>query len=82
LPLGFFSDRLLEGSIKEGRNYYTEPYPSWGRNCGSGGVLLKPLDDPALGTGYMRVTTALPEDNARFLAILEEVLKRDGKEGV
>jgi histidinol-phosphate aminotransferase len=46
------------------------------------GVLIKPLDDPGLGPGYMRVTTALPEDNARFLAALEEILKREGKEHV
>jgi histidinol-phosphate aminotransferase len=39
------------------------------------GVLIKPLDDPALGPGYMRVTTALPEDNVRFLTALEETLK-------
>lgn len=46
------------------------------------GVLIKPLDDPALGPGYMRVTTALPEDNARFLAALKEILKQNGKESV
>jgi histidinol-phosphate aminotransferase len=46
------------------------------------GVLIKPLDDPALGPGYMRVTTTLPEDNVRFLAVLEEVLKPGRKESV
>lgn len=40
------------------------------------GVLIKPLDDPALGPGYMRITTALPNDNARFLIALEEILSR------
>jgi histidinol-phosphate aminotransferase len=38
------------------------------------GVLVKALCDPALGPGYMRVTTALPEDNARFLTALREML--------
>jgi histidinol-phosphate aminotransferase len=38
-------------------------------------VLVKPLDDPALGPGFMRITTALPEDNRRFLATLREVLR-------
>ncbi|MDP2783417.1 MAG: histidinol-phosphate transaminase [Sulfurimicrobium sp.] len=38
------------------------------------GILIKPLNDPRLGPGFMRVTTALPEDNARFLAALREVL--------
>jgi histidinol-phosphate aminotransferase len=38
------------------------------------GILIKALRDPVLGSGYMRVTTALPEDNARFLAALKEVL--------
>jgi histidinol-phosphate aminotransferase len=38
------------------------------------GVLLKPLDDPRLGRGMVRVTTAVPEDNARFLALLEPLL--------
>ena len=27
-------------------------------------ILVKPLDDRRLGPGYLRVTTALPEDNA------------------
>lgn len=33
-------------------------------------ILIKPLKDPVLGPGFMRVTTALPEDNARFLEVL------------
>jgi histidinol-phosphate aminotransferase len=37
-------------------------------------ILVKPLDDVRLGPGYMRVTTALPEDNARFVAALREIL--------
>ena len=37
-------------------------------------ILVKPLNDPALGPGYMRVTTALPEDNRRFVGALQEVL--------
>jgi histidinol-phosphate aminotransferase len=37
-------------------------------------ILIKPLNDPALGPGYMRVTTALPADNMRFLNVLKELL--------
>jgi len=37
-------------------------------------ILVKPLNDERLGPGYMRVTTALPEDNARFVAALRELL--------
>jgi histidinol-phosphate aminotransferase len=37
-------------------------------------ILVKPLNDPHLGPGYMRVTTALPQDNARFVAALRELL--------
>jgi histidinol-phosphate aminotransferase len=37
-------------------------------------ILVKPLANPRLGRGFMRVTTALPEDNARFLAALRELL--------
>jgi histidinol-phosphate aminotransferase len=37
-------------------------------------ILVKPLNDRLLGPGYMRVTTALPEDNARFVAALRELL--------
>jgi histidinol-phosphate aminotransferase len=40
-------------------------------------ILLKPLRDPVLGDGYMRVTTALPEDNRRFVSALAEVLGSD-----
>jgi histidinol-phosphate aminotransferase len=44
------------------------------RALGERGILVKPLGDARLGPGYMRVTTALPEDNARFLAVLRELL--------
>jgi len=37
-------------------------------------MLIKPLNDPRLGPGYMRVTTALPEDNRRFLEAMRELL--------
>jgi histidinol-phosphate aminotransferase len=37
-------------------------------------ILVKPLNDERLGPGYMRVTTALPEDNACFVATLRELL--------
>jgi histidinol-phosphate aminotransferase len=33
-------------------------------------ILIKPLNDPTLGPGFMRVTTALPEDNRRFVDAL------------
>jgi histidinol-phosphate aminotransferase len=38
------------------------------------GILVKPLNDEQLGPGYMRITTSLPEDNARFVAALGELL--------
>lgn len=39
------------------------------------GILVKPLGEHnRLGDGYMRITTALPEDNARFIAALRELL--------
>lgn len=37
-------------------------------------ILVKPLGDERLGAGYMRVTTALPENNARFVTALRELL--------
>jgi histidinol-phosphate aminotransferase len=37
-------------------------------------ILVKPLADPRLGRGFMRVTTALPADNARFLVALRDLL--------
>lgn len=37
-------------------------------------ILIKPLNDAALGPGYMRITTALPEDNRRFVDTLRELL--------
>jgi histidinol-phosphate aminotransferase len=46
------------------------------RQLAARNILVKALGDPALGRGYMRVTTALPEDNRRFLAALAEVLAR------
>lgn len=38
------------------------------------GILIKPLRDPHLGPGFMRITTALPEDNVRFVAAVKELL--------
>ncbi|HKK14951.1 MAG TPA: histidinol-phosphate transaminase, partial [Gammaproteobacteria bacterium] len=38
------------------------------------GIMIKPLGDPVLGGGFMRVTTALPDDNARFVRTLRDLL--------
>jgi histidinol-phosphate aminotransferase len=38
------------------------------------GILIKPLKDPQLGPGFMRITTALPEDNVRFVSAIKELL--------
>lgn len=38
------------------------------------GILVKPLNERRLGPGFMRVTTALPEDNVRFLSAFRELL--------
>jgi histidinol-phosphate aminotransferase len=38
------------------------------------GILLKPLGDAELGSGFMRVTTALPEENEIFFGALAELL--------
>jgi len=38
------------------------------------GILIKPLNDPMLGNGFMRITTALPEENVRFLSAIKELL--------
>jgi histidinol-phosphate aminotransferase len=38
------------------------------------GIFVKPLGDDRLGPGYMRVTTALPDDNARVIEVLRELL--------
>jgi histidinol-phosphate aminotransferase len=35
---------------------------------------VRPLGDARLGPGFMRVTTALPTDNAPFLDALREIL--------
>lgn len=37
-------------------------------------ILIKPLNDRHLGPGFMRVTTALPDDNQRFLNVLRDLL--------
>jgi histidinol-phosphate aminotransferase len=37
-------------------------------------ILMKPLNNPLLGSGYMRVTTSLPEENRQFLEAVREVL--------
>ena len=45
-------------------------------------ILVKPLNSPVLGAGFMRITTALPDDNRRFIAALKEVLSRAEKRSV
>jgi histidinol-phosphate aminotransferase len=37
-------------------------------------ILVKPLGDPRLGAGFMRVTTARPENNRRFVQALRTPL--------
>jgi histidinol-phosphate aminotransferase len=37
-------------------------------------ILVKPLNDKRLGPGYLRVTTALPKDNERFISVLRTLL--------
>jgi hypothetical protein len=37
-------------------------------------ILVKPLGDRRLGPGFMRVTTAQPEDNGRFVQALRALL--------
>lgn len=44
------------------------------RNLKERGILIKPLNDPVLGPGFMRVTTALPEQNTQFIAALRDLL--------
>jgi histidinol-phosphate aminotransferase len=39
-------------------------------------ILVKPLNDKRLGPGFLRITSALPEDNARFAAALKDLLSR------
>lgn len=38
-------------------------------------ILIKPLTDERLGPGYMRVTTASPAHNARFVDVLTGILR-------
>jgi histidinol-phosphate aminotransferase len=37
-------------------------------------IFIKPLNDSRLGPGYLRVTTALPQDNRRFLDVQRRLL--------
>lgn len=37
-------------------------------------IFIKPLEDDRLGPGFMRVTTARPEENERVVQALEEIL--------
>ena len=39
-------------------------------------ILIKPLNDPALGPGFMRITTGLPEDNRQFVDVLSRLLRQ------
>jgi histidinol-phosphate aminotransferase len=39
------------------------------------GILIKPLNDPVLGRGFMRVTTSLPDENRRVVDTLKQILR-------
>lgn len=41
---------------------------------GERNIYIKPLDDPRLGPGFMRVTTARPEQNEQFVQALTAIL--------
>ena len=43
----------------------------------SRGILIKPLNDPSIGLGFMRITTSLPDDNRRFVEAMRELLGGD-----
>lgn len=43
----------------------------------SRGILIKPLNDPSIGPGFMRITTSLPEDNRHFVEAMRELLGGD-----
>jgi histidinol-phosphate aminotransferase len=38
-------------------------------------ILVKPLNDPALGRGFMRITTALPDANLSVITTVAELLR-------
>jgi hypothetical protein len=38
-------------------------------------ILVRPLDDARLGAGFIRLTTACPEDNAKVLRVISHFLK-------
>ncbi|WP_343116518.1 hypothetical protein [Ostreiculturibacter nitratireducens] len=38
------------------------------------GILLRPLGDARLGSGFMRVTTSRPGGNERLIAALKDIL--------
>ncbi|MFP4555006.1 MAG: aminotransferase class I/II-fold pyridoxal phosphate-dependent enzyme, partial [Actinomycetota bacterium] len=42
------------------------------------GILVRPLGDPQMGPGYLRVTTGRPEENQQFLAAVRDCLKEHG----
>jgi histidinol-phosphate aminotransferase len=42
-------------------------------------ILVKPFENARLGPGYMRITTALPEENTRFVSALRELLPGGGR---
>ncbi len=37
-------------------------------------ILVKPLNNKRLGSGYMRITTSRPEDNEKFIEALKQIL--------
>jgi histidinol-phosphate aminotransferase len=38
-------------------------------------ILVKPLHEPRLGAGFIRMTTAVPDDNAKVLEVLRQFFK-------
>jgi histidinol-phosphate aminotransferase len=42
-------------------------------------ILVKPLEVPRLGAGFIRITTAVPEDNAKVLRVLRHFFKEHSR---
>jgi len=77
-PLSSFgswgASRLRDRTVSRSQLVHTVA-ASVAKNDSPREILVKPLNNPALGRGYLRVTTALPENNDRFVAALPEVVR-------
>ena len=65
---------VSDGNLLHSRRFAPHDAATLAEQLRQRGILIKPLNDPHLGAGFMRVTTARPDENRQFVKMLQDVM--------